>query len=140
MRSFAIAGAALVALSTGAAAADAPSLIGNWTRTAFSAALVGEHTGYSPLTKPSLVHGTDQDWKMKIDAQDGNSFAGTLTGPTGKPETIVGTFQQDSKHFVFSTNNDTGSGTVGTDELEYCWSTSGPRFLGTGCASYKRSK
>jgi hypothetical protein len=94
MRSFAIAGAVLVALSVGAAA-DAPSLVGNWTRTAYSSAQVGESAGYPASNNPSLTHGTDQDWKIKIDAQDGNSFSGKLTGPTGNPQTIVGAFRQD---------------------------------------------
>jgi hypothetical protein len=61
-------------------------------------------------------------------------------GPNGRPQTILGTFQRDGKHFVFSTNDDMGSGMVGDDELEYCWSTSSQRFLGTGCATYKRNK
>ena len=131
----------MVVLSVGAAAADTPNLIGNWTRTAFSLAQVGESAGYSPSTKPLLIHGTaDQVWKIKIDKQDGSSFSGTLTSPVGTPQTIVGTFQQDGKHFVFSTNNDTGSGVASSDELEYCWATSSPRFLGAGCATYKRNK
>ena len=99
-----------------------------------------EHPGYAPLTKPSQIHGNDPDWKMKIDAQEGGSFSGTLTGPNGRPQTILGTLQRDGKHFVFSTNDDMGSGMVGDDELEYCWSTSSQRFLGTGCATYKRNK
>ena len=108
MRSFAIVGAVLVALSVGGAAADAPSLIGNWTRTAYSSAQVGESTGYPASSKPTLTHGTDQDWEIKIEAQDGNSFSGKLTGPTGKPQTIVGAFRQDGKRFVFSTDTDLG--------------------------------
>ena len=108
MRSFAIVGAVLVALSVGGAAADAPSLIGNWTRTAYSSAQVGESTGYPASSKPTLTHGTDQDWEIKIEAQDGNSFSGKLTGPTGKPQTIVGAFRQDGKRFVFSTDTDFG--------------------------------
>jgi hypothetical protein len=104
----------------------------------FPAAQIGEHTGYAPVTKPSLMHGDAQDWTMKIDAQDGGSFSGTLTGPSGRPQAIVGTFQRDGKHFVFSTVDDMGSGTA--DELEYCWATSSQRFVRTGCATYKRAK
>jgi hypothetical protein len=124
MRAFAIAGSVFFSLCLSAAADDAASLVGTWTRTGFSAAQIGEHPGYAPLTKPSLIHGNDPDWKMKIDAQEGGSFSGTLTGPNGRPQTILGTFQRDGKHFVFSTNDDMGSGMVGDDELEYCWSTS----------------
>ena len=140
MRSLAIAGVILVTLPIGARAADAPNLIGNWTRTAFSSAQVGEGGGYPAATRPSLTHGTDQDWKMKIDAQDGRSFSGTLTGPVGRPQTIVGAFQQDGRHFVFATNNDSGSGASNDSELEYCWTTSSLRFLGAGCATFKRDK
>jgi hypothetical protein len=141
MRAFAIGGSAFLLLTVSAIGADAPSLVGTWTRTGFSAAQIGEHPGYAPLTKPSLIHGNDPDWKLKIDAQEGGSFSGTLTGPNGKPQTILGTFARDGKHFVFSTNDDMGSGTLGDDEreLEYCWSTSSQRFLGTGCATYKRN-
>lgn len=140
MRAFAIACSVFFSLCLSAAADDAASLVGTWTRTGFSAAQIGEHPGYAPLTKPSLIHGNDPDWKMKIDAQEGGSFSGTLTGPNGRPQTILGTLQRDGKHFVFSTNDDMGSGMVGDDELEYCWSTSSQRFLGTGCATYKRNK
>ena len=139
MRSFAIVGAVLVALSVGGAAADAPSLIGNWTRTAYSSAQVGESTGYPASSKPTLTHGTDQDWEIKIEAQDGNSFSGKLTGPTGNPQTIVGAFRQDGKHFVFSTNTDSGAGEASGDEMEYCWTASSQRFVGAGCATFKRS-
>ena len=66
----AVAGSLLVALPAAAGAADAPSLVGNWTRIAFSAAQVGEHAGFAPVTKPTLMHGDAQDWTMKIDAQD----------------------------------------------------------------------
>ena len=140
MRSFAIVGAVLVALSVGGAAADAPSLIGNWTRTAYSSAQVGESTGYPASSKPTLTHGTDQDWEIKIEAQDGNSFSGKLTGPTGKPQTIVGAFRQDGKRFVFSTDTDSGAGEASSNEMEYCWTASSQRFVGAGCATFKRNK
>jgi hypothetical protein len=136
----AVAGSLLFALPAAAAAADAPNIVGNWTRTAFSAAQLGEHAGYAPVTKPALMHGDAQDWTMKIDEQDGGSFSGTLTGPSGRPQAIVGTFQRDGKRFVFSTVDDMGSGTAENDELEYCWATSSQRFVGTGCATYKRAK
>jgi hypothetical protein len=93
----AVAGSLLFALPAAAGAADAPNLVGNWTRTAFSAAQIGEHAGYAPVTKPSLMHGDAQDWTMKIDAQDGGSFSGTLTGPSGRPQAILGTFQRDAR-------------------------------------------
>jgi hypothetical protein len=114
MRAFAIAGSVFFSLCLSAAADDAASLVGTWTRTGFSAAQIGEHPGYAPLTKPSLIHGNDPDWKMKIDAQEGGSFSGTLTGPNGRPQTILGTLQRDGKHFVFSTNDDMGSGMAAT--------------------------
>jgi hypothetical protein len=61
-------------------------------------------------------------------------------GRQGKPETIIGTFQDDGKHFVFATSGDTGSGEATSDEMKYCWATSSPRFMGTGCATFKRNK
>ena len=140
MRSLAVAGAALVTLSVSVAAADAPNLVGSWTRTAHSSAQVGQSAGYPASSKPSLTNSPDQDWKMTIDAQDGNSFAGTLTGPKGKPQTVVGAFRQDGKRFVFSTDSDSGWGEASSDEVEYCWTASSPSFIGAGCSIFKRSK
>ena len=136
----AVAGSLLAALPAAAGAADAPSLVGNWTRIAFSAAQVGEHAGFAPVTKPTLMHGDAPDWTMKIDAQDGGSFSGTITGPSGRPQAIVGTFQLDGRRFAFATVDDMGSGTVENDVLEYCWATSSQRYIGTGCATYQRTK
>jgi len=141
MRAFAIAGAILLGLSVGATAAEPPKLIGDWTRSVLSSAQVGEHPGYPPATEPRFSNGPAQDFKIKIDKQDGSSFSGTLQGPAGKPpQRILGTFQPDGKHFVFATDEDTGSGDATRDELHYCWATSSPRFLGTGCTTYKRNK
>ncbi|MBV8746205.1 MAG: hypothetical protein JO134_14300 [Xanthobacteraceae bacterium] len=139
MRSHAIAIATAVGLSIGAAAAEPPNLVGDWTRSVLSSGQLGEHPGYPPATQPRLSNGPAQDWKMKIDKQDGNSFSGTLKGPAGRPQTIIGTFEDD-KRFVFATNEDTGNGEVTGDELHYCWAVATPRFIGTGCATYKRNR
>jgi hypothetical protein len=140
VRSFAIAAAILLSVCAEAGAVDAPNLIGNWTRTAFSAATVGESPGYATTGKPSLSHGTDPVWILKINAQDGPAFAGTLTGLSGRPEVIVGAFAQDGTHFVFSTQGDTGSGTADAEQFEYCWTISSTRLVGAGCAAFRRNK
>jgi hypothetical protein len=139
MRSFAIAVAIALGLAVGAAAAEPPNLVGDWTRSILSSAQLGEHPSYPPSAQPRFSNGAAQDWKMKIDKQDGNSFSGTLQGPAGRLQTIIGTFQDD-KRFVFATNEDTGSGEATSDELHYCWAVSTPRFIGTGCATFKRNK
>jgi hypothetical protein len=140
MRAFAIAGATLFSVSVGAMAAEPPNLVGDWTRSVLSSAQVGEHPGYPPAAEPRFSNGPAQDFKIKIDKQDGSSFSGTLQGPAGKPQRIIGTFQPDGKRFVFATDDDTGSGEATSDELHYCWATSTPRFLGTGCTTYTRNK
>jgi hypothetical protein len=140
MRSSAHAAAILLSVSVGAAAAEPPNLVGDWTRSAISSAQLGEHPGYAPSAKPVFSNSTGEDWTMKVDKQEGNSFSGTLKGSKGVPQTIIGTFERDGKHFVFATNNDTGAGEATSDELQYCWSTSTPRFLGVGCAIYKRNR
>ena len=139
MRSLAIAVAMILGLSVGATAAEPPSLVGDWTRSVLSSANVGEHPGYPPSAQPSFSNGPAADWKMKIDKQEGNSFSGTLRGPARPPQIILGTFQDD-KRFVFATNEDSGSGEATGDELRYCWTVSTPRFIGTGCATFKRNK
>jgi hypothetical protein len=77
---------------------------------------------------------------MKIDKQDGSSFSGVMESPHGPPETIIGTFQEDGKHFVFATSGDTGTGEATSDEIKYCWATASEHFMGTGCATFKRNK
>jgi hypothetical protein len=139
MRLLAIAAAIILGLSVGAAAAEPPNLVGDWTRSVLSSAHLGEHPGYPPSAKAMFSNGPAPDWKMKIDKQDGNSFSGTLQGPAGGPQIIIGTFQDD-KRFVFATNEDSGSGEATGDELRYCWTVSTPRFIGTGCATFKRNK
>ena len=139
MRSLTTAVAIILGLSVGAAAAEPPNLVGDWTRSVLSSAHLGEHPGYPPSAQPRFTNGPAPDWKMKIAKQDGNSFSGTLRGPAGPPQTIIGTFQDD-KRFVFATNEDTGDGEATGDELHYCWAVSTARFIGTGCATYKRSK
>jgi hypothetical protein len=42
-------------------------------------------------------------------------------------------------HFVFSTDTDSGAGEASSDEMEYCWTASSQRFVGAGCATFKRS-
>jgi hypothetical protein len=138
MRAIAIAGAMLLGVSLGAYAADPPNLVGNWTRSASSAAQVEKSSVAQP--KRSLVRGAGGDWKMKIDYQEGSSFLGTLTSPAGNPQSIVGTFQPDGKRFVFATDNDWGSGEASSDELQYCWTASNAAFVGAGCATFKHDK
>jgi len=140
MRSVAIAGAVLIASSiligssVGAFAADAPSLVGTWTRTAVTMALVKGRTA-----KPLFIHGADKEvWKLKIDAQESGSFSGTVTGSIPKSQAIVGAFQSDGKRFVFTTENDSGSGEVTGDEMQYCWTN--PRPVAAGCATFKKDK
>jgi hypothetical protein len=141
MHAYAIAGATLLGFSVGAMAAEPPNLVGDWTRSLLSSAQVGEHPGYPPAAEPRFSNGPAQDFKIKIDKQDGSPFSGTLQGPPGvPPQTIIGTFQRDGLHFVFATKEDTGTGQASKNELYYCWATSSPKFLGTGCATYKRSK
>jgi len=74
-----------------------------------------------------------------VDCENWDLFA-VMQGRQGKPETIIGTFQDDGKHFVFASSGDTGSGEATSDEMKYCWATSSPRFMGTGCATFKRNK
>jgi hypothetical protein len=132
MRSFIMASAVLVGSSVCALGADAPNLVGNWTRTA--ATMVLNKGG----TKPLFVNGGNEVWKIKIDTQQNGSFSGTLTGSIPKSQPIVGAFQSDGKRFVFSTARDSGSGEATSDELQYCWTQARPIIA--GCATFKRDK
>lgn len=131
MRSLAFAGAALLMFSINAVAADAPNLVGSWTRSTHTMSLL---KGNSKL----FTNAEDQAWKLKIDAQDSGAFSGVLSGPVGKPQPIAGAFQPDGRHFVFSTENESGSGEASNDELQYCWTSSRPIIA--GCATFKRDR
>jgi hypothetical protein len=134
MRSLSIAGAALVMFSVSAFGADAPNVVGNWTRTAHTMALL------KGSSKPLFTHAEDQVWKLKIDSQDSGAFSGMLTGRSvGKPQALAGAFQADGKHFVFSTGSESGSGEASSDELQYCWTSLRPVII-AGCATFKRDK
>jgi hypothetical protein len=132
MRSLPFAGAAFLIFTANAVAADAPNLVGSWTRSSHTMSLL------KGSSKPLFTHTEDQTWKMKIDAQDSGAFSGVLSGPVGKAQPIAGAFQPDGKHFVFSTENESGSGEASNDELQYCWTSSRPIIA--GCATFKRDK
>jgi hypothetical protein len=132
MRSFIIASAVLAGSSLGALGADAPNMVGSWTRTDVTMVL-------SKGSKPLFVnHDSDQVWKLKIDAQEKGSFSGTLTGSIPKSQAIVGAFQSDGKRFVFSTAAESGSGEVNGDEMQYCWTNQ--RAVLAGCSVFKKDK
>lgn len=133
MRAFVLASAVLVGSSMCALAADAPNLVGNWTRTAVTMVL-----NKGGQAKPMFIHDGKEVWKIKIDAQESGSFSGTTTGYTSKSQPIVGAFQSDGKRFVFSTNSDSGSGEATSDELQYCWTN--PHPIIAGCATFKKDK
>jgi hypothetical protein len=138
MRSFAIAAVAVLAFSA-SGKAEPPNLVGDWTRTVLYSAQLGEHPGYPPALTPRFSGGPATDWTMTIDKQEGNSFSGTLQGPRDISDIMIGTFQ-DNKRFVFATKGDTGFGEATSDEIQYCWATTKPNFMGTGCATFKRKK
>lgn len=139
MRRLCLAGLALGLLTLGAAAADIPNIVGAWTRTANTSAQISLSTGVPGATKPSLVNGAGQGWKINIEAQDGRAFSGTLIEPTGTSHTLVGAFR-DEESFVFATSRDSGWGEIKGDELEYCWTGFNPNFVGAGCSRFARSK
>lgn len=140
MRSLAVAGAFLAALSIDAVAADAPNIVGTWTPTAHASARIGTHSQYGSTAKPSLTSATDAAFKWTIDTQQGNSFSGSATGPKGKVEELVGAFRQDGKRFVFSVANGSGSGELNGDEMELCFSDTIPNYMSAACTVYKRAK
>lgn len=141
MRKFCVAGLVLVALTTAAAASDIPNVVGLWTRNANASAQTSKNTGDAAWAKPSLVNGSGEGWKLKIDTQDGRAFSGTLIDPAGKSSVFVGTFRDDES-FVFTTDKDFGWGEFDDDdrEMKYCWTAISAKFIGTGCSIFARSK
>jgi hypothetical protein len=140
MRVFAIAGGVLIAFSVSAVAADAPNMIGTWSPTEHSSVRIGSSPNYSAASKPLMTNGFGFGWVLKIEQQDGRSFAGTAIGPKGKPGKFVGVFHRDGKRFVYSTDKGVGTGEVDGDEMEFCWNDSIPALVAAACTVEKRSK
>ena len=66
---------------------------------------------------------------MKVLRQDGQSFSGTVVGPKGKSERIVGSFRRDGMTFVYSSEKTAGTGKVQGNEMELCRTDAGCALL-----------
>src|SRR5262245_28866703 len=74
MRAVAAGGAMLFLVLGGARAADAPDLIGTWTRTEHQIAYAGQSPYYTTKPDPAkMTNGADTGptWVLKIETQDG---------------------------------------------------------------------
>jgi hypothetical protein len=143
MRALAAGGAILISLSAGGRAADAPDVVGTWTRTEHQIAYVGQSSYYATRPDPAtMTNGTDTGPTgiIKIETQDGRSFHGKMIAPTGKAEELVGAIRQDGKRIVFATASDSGSGEINDNEMESCWTGASPMFTVAGCGTFKRNK
>src|SRR5262245_36215040 len=109
---FASCAAVIALLSFKAMAADVPNIVGTWTLS---------------KTPASLAE------TVKILRQDRDSFSGTIVGPKGKPENILGAFRRDAKTFVYSSDKSGGTGRIQGNEIEIC-------RTDTGCSILTRSK
>jgi hypothetical protein len=142
--SVAVAAVLLTASVCGLArAADAPDVVGTWTRTEHQIAYVGQSSYYATRPDPAkMTNGADTGptWIIKIETQDGRSFHGKMIAPTGKAEELVGAVRQDGKRFVFATASDSGSGEINGNEMESCWTGASPSFTVAGCGTFKRNK
>jgi hypothetical protein len=112
-------------LSTNAIAADVPNVIGTWAISDKGRSATSENSGVQPAQIASLA--------VKILRQDGQSFSGTVVGPKGKSERIIGSFRRDSMTFIYSSEKTAGTGKVQGNEMEIC-------RTDAGCALLIRSK
>jgi hypothetical protein len=117
-----VAAVALIALlSTKAIAADAPNVIGTWMiSTRGHSATSDQSTQIASLV-------------VKILRQDGDSFSGTIIGPKGKTERMVGAFRRDGMTFIYSSEKTAGIGQVQGNEMQIC-------RTDAGCAVLIRAK
>jgi hypothetical protein len=112
-------------LSTNAIAADFPDVTGTW-------AILNK--GRSAPIESSVVQSAQiASLAVKILRQDGQSFSGTVVGPKGKSERIVGSFRRDGVTFIYSSEKTAGAGKVQGNEMEIC-------RTDAGCALLTRSK
>jgi hypothetical protein len=117
--------AILTILSANAIAADFPDVIGTW-------AILNK--GRSASSESSVVQSAQiASLAVKILRQDGQSFSGTVVGPNGKSERIVGSFRRDGVTFIYSSEKTAGTGKVQGNEMEIC-------RTDAGCALLTRSK
>jgi hypothetical protein len=108
-------------LSTNAIAADVPSVIGTWAISNKGRSAAGEGSVVQSAQIASLA--------VKVLRQDGQSFSGTVVGPKGKSERIVGSFRRDGMTFVYSSEKTAGTGKVQGNEMELCRTDAGCALL-----------
>jgi hypothetical protein len=112
--------AIIASLSSGAAAADFPNLIGTW-----AIANKGRPPPYQIADNASMT--------VKIVKQDGESFSGTIVGLKGKTERLTGAFRRDRATFVYSSDKTAGIGQIDGNQMKIC-------RTDAGCAILTRSK
>ena len=108
-------------LSTNAIAADVPNVIGTWAISNKGRSAAGEGSVVQSAQIASLA--------VKVLRQDGQSFSGTVVGPKGKSERIVGSFRRDGMTFVYSSEKTAGTGKVQGNEMELCRTDAGCALL-----------
>ena len=108
-------------LSTNAIAADVPNVIGTWAILNKGRSAPSESSGVQSAQIASLA--------VKVLRQDGQSFSGTVVGPKGKSERIVGSFRRDGMTFVYSSEKTAGTGKVQGNEMELCRTDAGCALL-----------
>lgn len=108
-------------LSTNAIAADFPNVVGTWA--------ILDKGRSAPSQSVGVQSGQIASLAVKILRQDGQSFGGTIVGPKGKLERIVGSFRRDGVTFIYSSEKTAGTGKVQGNEMELCRTDAGCALL-----------
>lgn len=130
------AAASVALLSTlGAAHAESniPQLKGVWKGQFTGGFLVGDITHLEDPTKPLSMAGSDRQWIVTIDKQDGSGLSGTRTSVgSDKTEIILGVIRANGKTVLFSDHDTLFEAELISDtEMEVCAQESGDAIIAT---------
>lgn len=123
----------LSAASAAHAESSIPQLKGVWKGQFTGGFLVGDITHLQDLTKPKSMAGSDRQWIVTIDEQDGSGLSGTRTSAgSDKTEILLGVIRANGKTILFS-DEDTlfQAELISPTEMEVCAQEAGDAIIAT---------
>lgn len=124
---------ALVGIGAAGAETQIPQLKGVWKGRFTGGFLVGDISHSQDLAEPKSVAGSDKQWIVTIDKQDGSGLAGTRTAEgSEKTEVLLGVIRRDGKTILLSDEDTLFEATlVSPTTMEVCAQETGDAIIAT---------
>lgn len=137
----AVAGMAGTAAAGGAEVVP-PNLVGTWKMRGDGHAAArqgGGSTHFDRQTVPTFET-PDERWTFVFEVQNGRSFYGSVTGPSGRTTSFVGVFRHDGQNFIVSSQSGIILGEMVGADMEVCFADNVPDWMAVNCAMMTRQK